>query len=77
MESTFLQSAGEFGGTVFIVVAFIWYLRDRNGKQERAMGKVSDALDRVAQGQEKNTKVLIKVAMKHKLLDEADELIGE
>lgn len=50
--------------------AFLVYLYMRNGKQEKAMNKIADEMNR-------NTKVLIKVAQKHKLINEADSLIDE
>lgn len=68
MSAETFQQFLDLGGTVAVVVAFIWYMRDRNGKQERAMHRMSEAV-------EKNTKVLIKVAVKHKLIKEVDELI--
>lgn len=66
MEPEFFKSAMDLGVTGI----FLMYLYYRNGKQERAMTKVADGLNR-------NTKVLIKVAQKHKLLDDADDLINE
>lgn len=68
MDSETLKSVIDLGGTVAVVGAFLWYLRDRNGRHERAMTKLSDSVD-------KNTKVLIKVAIKHKLIKEVNELI--
>lgn len=66
MEESILKSFMELGTTG----AFLVYLYIRNGKQEKAMGKISETMDR-------NTKVLIKVATKHRLLDEAEELIEQ
>lgn len=53
-----------------ITGGFLLYLYMRNGKQEKAM-------DHVAQELNRNTKVLIKVATKHGLLNEAEDLINE
>lgn len=66
MEPEFFKSAMDLG----VTGAFLIYLYYRNGKQEKAMTKMADGLNR-------NTKVLIKVAQKHKLLDEVEELINE
>lgn len=57
--------------------AFLIYLYIKNGRAEKVQVKVAEALDRVNASQDRNTKVLIKVAQKHKLLDEADDLILE
>lgn len=73
MEDTFIKSVMELGTTG----AFLTYLYIRNGKQEKASAKVAEALAKVSDSQDRNTKVLIKVAMKHRLLDEADDLIAE
>ena len=68
MELETLKVVAQLGGTVAVVFAFLWYLRDRNGKLEKALTKLSESQDR-------NTKVLIKVAIKHKLIKDVDELI--
>lgn len=57
--------------------AFLVYLYIKNGRAEKVQMKVAEALDKVHAGQDRNTRVLIKVAQKHKLLDEADELIQD
>lgn len=57
--------------------AFLFYLYIKNGRAEKVQMKVAEALEKVNAGQDRNTKVLIKVAQKHKLLDEADDLINE
>lgn len=57
--------------------AFLIYLYIKNGRAEKVQVKVAEALDRVNASQDRNTKVLIKVAQKHKLLDDADDLILE
>lgn len=57
--------------------AFLIYLYIKNGRAEKVQMKVAEALDRVNHSQDRNTKVLIKVATKHKLLDDADELTLE
>lgn len=66
MEPEMIKNFVDLG----VTGAFLIYLWNRNGKQEKAMGKVADGLNR-------NTRVLIKVAQKHKLLDEADQLIEQ
>lgn len=66
VEETFIKAMMELGTTG----AFLVYLYIRNGRQEKSMKEVSEALGR-------NTRVLIKVAQKHGLIDEADELIEE
>ena len=68
MELETLKVVAQLGGTVAVVFAFLWYLRDRNGKLEKSLNRMAEAMD-------KNTKVLIKVAVKHKLIKEVDELI--
>ena len=68
MELETLKVVAQLGGTVAVVFAFLWYLRDRNGKLEKALTKLSESQDR-------NTKVLIKVSIKHKLIKDVDELI--
>ena len=68
MELETLKVVAQLGGTVAVVFAFLWYLRDRNGKLEKTLTKLAESMD-------KNTKVLIKVAVKHKLIKEVDELI--
>lgn len=57
--------------------AFLLYLYIRNGRQEKSIAKVFSVLDKNNNSLDRNTKILIKVAMKHKLLEEADELIKE
>ncbi len=66
MEIDLLKNFLDLG----VTGAFLIYLYIRNGRQEKATSKMADALNR-------NTKVLIKVAQKHRLLDEAEELINE
>ena len=68
MEAETLKAISQLGGTVAVVFAFLWYLNIRNGKLEKSLNKMADAM-------EKNTKVLIKVATKHKLIKEIDELL--
>jgi hypothetical protein len=55
--------------------AFLIYLYIKNGRAEKIQIKLAEALDKVNASQDRNTKVLIKVAQKHKLLDDADDLI--
>lgn len=71
MEESLIKAFLELGTTG----AFLVYLYIRNGKHEKALQGVTDTLNKVNDSQERNTKVLIKVAQKHKLLDEADDLI--
>lgn len=66
MEESIIKPFLELGTTG----AFLVYLYIKNGRQEKFNGKVVEALDR-------NTKVLIKVAQKHKLMDDAEVLIEE
>lgn len=54
--------------TIAVVLIFLWYQRDRNGKHTTQLEKMADNVER-------NTRVLIKVSQKHGLLDEADDLI--
>ena len=68
MDTEIIKSLIDLGGTVTVVFAFLWYLRDRNGRQEKALSEISKSL-------QKNTMILIKVAQKHKLIKEIDELI--
>lgn len=56
--------------TIAVVVIFLWYQRDRNGKHTKQ-------LENMATNIQRNTKVLIKVSQKHGLLDDADNLIEE
>ncbi len=65
------------GGTVVVVGLFLWYLRDRNGKQDAAMKGVADTLKEINQSQERHTRVLMRVANKSGLKDDADELMKD
>lgn len=67
----------QLGGTVMTVALFIWYLINRNSKQERAMKGVTDALDNLHTAQETHTKVLMKVAGTHGLEEQVDKLIDK
>lgn len=71
MEELLVKGFLELGTTG----AFLVYLYIRNGKHDTAMNKIADTLKEVNESQERNTKVLIKVAIKHKFFDEADDLI--
>ena len=73
MEEALIKSFMELGTTG----AFLVYLYIRNGKQEKAMGQISESLEKNNNALDRHTKVLIKVATKHGLLDEADQLISE
>lgn len=73
MEETILKSFMELGTTG----AFLVYLYIRNGRQEKSMNKVSDALDKINEAQERHTRVLIKVSEKHGMMTDADKLIEE
>lgn len=55
--------------------AFLYYLYMRNGKQEKAMGKISDALSKVDENLESNNKILMRVAEKHGQGQDVDEII--
>jgi hypothetical protein len=71
MEPEFYKQFMDLG----VTGAFLVYLYIKNGRAEKVQMKVADALDKVNASQDRNTKVLIKVAQKHKLLDDADGLI--
>ena len=75
METELIKSVVDLGGTVTVVGAFLWYLRDRNGRQEKAMHEVAVAQNKTTDVLDRNTRVLIKVAQKHNLLNDVDELI--
>ena len=75
MELELIGRIIDLGGTVAVVGIFIWYLYNRNGKQERAMDKVADHLDTIGKNQARHTKVLIRVANNHGLKDDADDLM--
>lgn len=66
MDDSLLKSFMDLGATG----AFLVYLYIKNGRQEKFNEKVVDALAR-------NTRVLIKVAQKHSLIHEADDLIDD
>lgn len=76
MELETLKVVAQLGGTVAVVFAFLWYLRDRNGKLEKTLNKMAESMAHTTDAVNKNTKVLIKVAQKHKLIKEVDELIS-
>jgi hypothetical protein len=65
----------QLGGTVFTTALFIWYLRDKNGKSERAMKGVTDNLEKMATHQETHTRVLMRITQQHGLNDESNELM--
>ncbi len=84
MEETLLKSFMDLG----VTGAFLVYLYIKNGRQEKSNAKVAETIDesnkrwvgvieRFSDTQERHTKVLIKVAQKHKLVDEAEDLIKE
>lgn len=70
-----LLELAQLGGTVATVGMFLWYLMQRNAKQERAMKDVTDRLEKVHQAQETHTRVLMKVADEHGLDGDADNLM--
>lgn len=55
--------------------AFLIYLYVRNGRAEAVLDRINNSMEKNSESIERNTKVLIKVAQKHKLMDEADELM--
>jgi len=73
VEETLVKAFLELGTTG----AFLVYLFVRNGKHDKSLSRIADTLDKVNESQERNTKVLLKIAMKHKLFHEADELIND
>lgn len=75
MESELLGQIVDLGGTVTTVGMFLWYLMHKNGKAEKAMEGITKALQTVHVSQERQTRVLIQVAKKHKLDKDADVLI--
>ena len=77
MELETLKALAQLGGTVVVVALFIWYLRDRNGKQERALGEVTGALGELHKSQEIHTRVLMRVAKNHGHHDDADDLMTQ
>lgn len=76
MDSTiFSEGLFQLGGTVVTTGMFLWYLMHRNGKAERAMGKLFNGLEKLNESQERHTRVLINVAKSHKLSGDADDLM--
>lgn len=65
----------QLGGTVTTTAIFIWYLRDKNGKSERAQKGIVDAMDRVSRHQEVHTRVLMRIAQQHGLNSDSDNLM--
>ena len=74
MDFDALSKLAELGGTVGTVALFIWYLYQRNGKQEKAMQRVAESLDKLHRSQEVHTRVLIRVARNHGNNGDADDL---
>lgn len=70
-----IEAIAQLGGTVFTTALFIWYLRDKNGKSERAMKGVTDNLANIASHQETHTRVLMVITRQHGLNDESEELM--
>lgn len=70
-----LDALVQLGGTVVTVAIFIWYLRDKNGKQERAMDRITASLDNINTSQQTHTRVLMRVAKNHGLDEDADSLM--
>ena len=68
IDQAIIPSIIGLGPTAFVSISFLYYLYLRNGREEKAMAKLNESIER-------NTRVLIKVALKHKLIDEAEELI--
>ena len=77
MDAELASRIIELGGTVVVVFGFLWYLRYRNNKQEKAMGRVVDALDTLHSSQERHTKILMRVADNHGMKSEVDDLIRD
>lgn len=75
MEWQALHKLAEIGPQVAIVAIFIWYIWQRNGKQERAMQRVADSLYNLERSQQVHTRVLINVARKHGNNTDADNLM--
>lgn len=51
----------ELGSVVVIVGFFVWYLREKNGRQERSMDKVTTALEKLHEAQDKSNQALIRL----------------
>lgn len=82
MDAETLQAIAQLGGTVFVVIAFLWYLTQKNGKQERAHKEFVMSFNEVVKAQRQlsdylntNTKVLMNVAERHGLDGDAKELM--
>lgn len=71
-----INTVAQLGGTVFVVCVFVAYLMHKNGKSEKAMGRVTDTLEALAKNQERHTRVLINVSKAHGLKGDSDELIS-
>ncbi len=76
MEWESILKIAELGATVTTVALFIWYLYQKNGKHERAMQGVADALSKLHRSQEVHTRVLMRVARQHGHNNDADDLMG-
>lgn len=73
MDPEIIKTVAELGPTG----AFLIYLYIRNGRAERVLDRINDSLENNNKELNRNTKVLIEVAQKHKLLEKADSLIME
>lgn len=63
MEIAELLKLGELPITLAIVVIFLVYMYKKNGKTERVLNRVGDALDGNSNAIERNTKVLARHLM--------------